>query len=91
MTQVGIGDSHRQPMEDELHLLVVVVCRLVKLQDMLVVLILVRLVEDAQDLVEPVVDLPMQAGYLDNDTVVRQTLHEGVGQPFRHQVAVVVE
>ena len=91
MTQIGIGNSHRQPMKDKLHVLVIRVCPLVKLQHMLVVLILVRLVENAQHLVEPVVYLSMQAGYLHNDAVVCQALHKGIGQPFRHKVAVVVE
>ena len=57
---------------------------------MLVLLVGLALVEHGEHLVEAVVDLAVQTGYLYDDAVVRQTAYERVGQTARHYVAVVV-
>ena len=90
MAHVGIGSSHRQPVEDTLHLAVVAVETVVETQQMLVRLVPVRLVEDAQHLVQAVVYLSVQTWYLHDDAVVRQAVDERVRQSFGDHLAVVV-
>ena len=50
----------------------------------------VCLVEDAQHLVEAVVNFPVQARNLHDDAVVRQALHKGVVDTLLHQIVIVV-
>ena len=49
-----------------------------------------RLIEDAEYLLQPVVYLAFQQGNLHDDAVVLETLHEGVGLGERHFIPVVV-
>ena len=91
MAHVSIGSSHRQPVQDVLHISIAAVCAIVDAEDMVVTLVLVRLVEDTQHHVQAIVDPAMQTGYLHNDAVVRQTVDEGIRKACRHHVAVVVE
>ena len=91
LTHVDVGGGSRQTVEDALHVAVALVVEsVVQIQRVLVFFVGPRLVEDAEHLVQPVVDLAVQARNLHDDTVVHQTLHERVGNALRHQTAVVV-
>ena len=72
------------------HLFIVGIALVVQSQCLIGVLADIGLVEDTQHLVKPVVDLSVQPGYLNNDTVVCQAFHKGVGQALRHLFAVVI-
>ena len=53
-------------------------------------MVLVCLVKNAQHHVEPVVDLSVQSGNLDNDAVMGQAFHKGVRQSLCYDILVVV-
>ena len=57
---------------------------------LLVLPVLTALVEDAEHLVQAVVDLSVQTGNLHDDTVVCQAVDKGIGQPPRNNVVVIV-
>ena len=83
---------HQQAVEYRLHVGIGrLEVLLIHVQEMLVVAAYVALVEDAQHLVQPVVYLPVQAWYLDDDAVVVQAVNELVGNSLRDGLLVVVE
>ena len=90
MAHLSIGGRRQQSTDDNLHLVVAVVCCLVDVQHLLGASGLVRLVEDAQYLVQTVVNLTVQEGYLHDDAVVGQTVDKRVGQSFGHLPVVIV-
>ncbi len=73
------------------HVGVVLVKRLVEADDLLVFAVALRLVEHAEHLVQPVVDLAMQQRNLHDDAVVYQAVDEGVLVSVGHLRAIVVE
>ena len=73
-----------------LHIIITSVESLIDVEHLLTVLILKRLVKDAQHLVKSVVYLTMQTRYLHDDAVVGQAVDEGIRNSFRHQTAIVV-
>ena len=90
MTHVGIGGGGSQTVQDALHLSIVSVYLLIQAQHMLVAMLLTCLVEDAQHLVEAVIDLTMQTRYLHDDARVCQTVNKRIGQTLYHLIPVVV-
>ena len=77
-------------MEDMLHVCITRICGIVNVENLLVVLVFSALVKNAQHPVELVVDLTVQTRYLNNNTVVSQTVDKGVGNPSGHNLLVVV-
>ena len=73
-----------------LHVLITGIEIILYPQFMLVVIVHAGLVENAQHLVQSVVDLPMQSWYLHDDTVMCQAVHERIGKSLGHRIAVVV-
>ena len=90
VTHICIGRSHCQTVKYALHVVVVGIDLFIQTEDMLIHFVLTSLVEDTQHHVQTVVDLSVQPRYLYDDAVVCQTLHEGIGQTFRHHVAIIV-
>ena len=72
------------------HLVIVEIQLLVKMQHMLIPPVHISLVKDAQNLLEPVVNLAVQPGNLYDDAVVGEAVYEWVWQPLGHQVVVIV-
>ena len=87
-----LGTHRRQTQAaDEVHHVgVILVQMLVQTDNLLTVGRTLRLVEYAKDLVQTVVYLPLQQGYLNDDAVVYQTVDEGVLLAVFHNVTVVV-
>ena len=79
-----------EPCDDALHLDVVRILRVVNFQDAEVFAVFLRLVENAQQPLQPVMDVSMQQGNLNDDTAVRQALHKGVRHAFGHGLVIVV-
>ena len=77
-------------MEDVAHVAIVGIERLVQTDHAGIAFFLLRLVEDTQHTVQPVVDAAMEAGNLHNDAVVGQALHKRIGHALRHLMAFVV-
>ena len=73
-----------------LHVGIVLIVGIVKLHKLLVVLLLVGLVKHAEDLVQPVVDLPVQEGDLHDDAVMHEAVDERVGKSLGHLAPLVV-
>ena len=90
VAHVSIRGRHGQPVDDALHVSIVFVHRVIDGQQAAVVLVAVRLVEDAQHPFEAVVDVSVQARNLDDDAVMCQAVHERVGQSLGDDVPVVV-
>ena len=90
MTHVGIRGCHGEAVQDALHFGIILIHGIVDCQQAAVVLVTVRLVEDAQHHVKAVVDVSVQTWYLDDDAVVVQAFHEWVRQSLGDDVAVVV-
>ena len=72
------------------HVAIVGIERLVQTDHAGIAFFLLRLVEDTQHTVQPVVDAAMKAGNLHNDAVVGQALHKRIGHALRHLMAFVV-
>ena len=60
------------------------------MEHLLVVVSCTGLVKDTEHFVQAVVDLTMQARYLDDDTIMSQTLNKSIGQSFAHFLVIVV-
>ena len=90
MTHVGIGGSHRQTMQDMLHVGIILIDSVVNAQDAFVILVTARLIKDAQHHVQTVVDMSVQTGNLYDDAVMCQAVDERIRQSPRHDVTVVV-
>ena len=79
-------------MEDGLHVAIGTVERLfVKRKIVLAVVAHASLVEDAQNLIQTVVNLAVKARYLNDDAVVVQTVDELVGNAAGYRLVLVVE
>ena len=89
-TELAVGGGGEETMQDVKHVGIALVATLVDVEHLAVESIHLGLVEEAQHLVEAVVDLTAQTGYLHDDAVVHQALHEGIGDALRHLVAVIV-
>ena len=87
---LAAGGSLRQTADDELHLRVVGIAGVVDVQDTVVLAVLLRLVEDAQQLFKPVVYTAVQQGNLYDDAAVGQALHKGVRHALGHEAVVIV-
>ena len=74
-----------------LHVGVAAVERIIEIEHLLVVAVLTRLVENAQNLVQSSVDLTVKTRYLYDDAVVRQAVNKGIRKPLRHKITIVVE
>ena len=91
LTHVGTHCSQTQAVQDVHHVGIVFVIVCVKTDNLLVSPIAFSLVENAQNLVQPVVYLAVKQRNLHDDTVVYQTVDERVGHAVLHFFAVVVE
>ena len=79
-------------MEDGLHLLVSTIeHRVLDGQVVMIVLVDAALVEDAEHLVQMIIDLAVQTGYLYKDAIVVQTVHKLVGDAFYDRFVLIVE
>ena len=77
-------------MQDRLHVLIILIAAFVEIQEMLTFRQMEGLVKHAQHLVQPIIDLPMQQWYLDDNTVVRQTVDKRIRYTFGNTLIVVV-
>ena len=77
-------------MKDGLHVVVVDIQAVIEMQEVFITSVGLCLVEHAQHLVKPVVDLPVQTRYLYDDAVVGQTVDKGIGESFGHPTLIVV-
>ena len=62
----------------------------VEVKHMLILGIDMRLIEDAQDFVQTIANLPVKAGYLHNDAVVSQTVDKGIRYALGDELLIVV-
>ena len=90
LTKLGIHGGHDEPVEDILHVGVVLIVGVVQLYQLPVVLLLVGLVEYAEHPVQPVVDLPVQKRNLDDNAFMDEAVDERVGESIGHLAALVV-
>ena len=90
MAQFGICCSSGKPSYDVEHVVIVGIFLFVDVDDMVVELVGSVLVEYAEHLFKPVVDMSVQTGYLYNDAVVYKALDKGVWQALGNFVPVVV-
>ena len=90
MAQFGICCSSGKPSYDVEHIVIVGIFLFVDIDDMVVELVGPVLVEYAEHLFKPVVDMSVQTGYLYNDAVVYKALDKGVWQALSNFVPVVV-
>ena len=77
-------------MNDAQHFVIVSIGRLVDIQYLLVMLILIRLVKDAQYLVKTVVYLAVKTRYLDDDAVMGKAVDKRIGKTLCHHFVVIV-
>ena len=78
-------------MQHVQHVVVVSILVLVYLEHLLRVALNLGLVEHAEYLLETIVHIAVQKRYLNDDTVMGETLHEWLFAAFLHDVAVIVE
>ena len=78
-------------MQHVQHVVVVGILVLVYLEHLLRVALNLGLVEHAEHLLETIVHIAVQKRYLNDDTVMGETLHEWLFAAFLHDVAVIVE
>ena len=90
LTDIGTHGSQTEPVENVHHVGIVLVIGSFEANNLLCSLVPFRLVEDAQHLVQLVVDFAVQQRYLHDDAVVYQTVDEGVGVAMLHFLAVIV-
>ena len=90
MPHVSISGRHRQTVQDTFHLSIITVSTVVNLQQAVVVLVPAGLVKDAQHHVKPVVYMTVQTRNLNNDAVMRQTVHKSVWKTLCHDVVIIV-
>ena len=89
LTQLCVASSHRQSLEDMLHVSITIIETVINVQHLAVLAFLVALVEDAQHLVQTALTTlatvcltckqATQEGYLYNDAIVCQTVNKRVG------------
>ena len=91
MAHIGISSCHRQTVKDAFHVCIIGISPVIYLQQAVIVHIPPRLVKDAQHHIQPIVDMTMQTGYLNNDAVVRQTVDKRIRQALCHNVVIVVK
>ena len=77
-------------MKDILHISIASIEVFIEFHHMLVVLLLIILVENAQHLIQTVVNLTMKQRNLHNDTTMYQTVYKWVRKTFRYLVAIVI-
>ena len=77
-------------MDDMQHIIVVGIETLVNNKRLLAVAFQIRLIKNAQHLLQTVVYLPMQAGDLHYDAVVRKALDKWMGKATGDQIVVIV-
>ena len=91
MAHVGIGSCHRQTMKNMLHVGISFINTVVDAQDAVVIYVPTRLIEDTQHHIETIVDMTVQTGNLDDNTIMRQTVDKGVWKAFSHDIAIIVK
>ena len=77
-------------MDDILHIVVTFIRLFVKSKDMRVILVSLGLVEDTQNLVQPIVYLPVKQRYLNYYAIVNKTLDEWIGHTLGNHIAIIV-
>ena len=74
-----------------LHLGIILVYFVINAQDTVIVLVTAGLIKDAQNHIKAVVDMTVQTGNLDDNTIMRQTVDKGVWKAFSHDIAIIVK
>ena len=74
-----------------LHLGIILIHLVVDAQDTFVIHVTVGLIKDAQNHIKAVVDMTVQTGNLDDNTIMRQTVDKGVWKAFSHDIAIIVK
>ena len=90
LTELGINRGHHKPMENVLHVSIILIVGFVKLHNLPVVFFLVGLVKHAEHLFQPVIDLSVQKRNLDNDAVMDEAVNKRVREALRHLMAFIV-
>ena len=90
MTYLCIRSRCHQTLHNAKHVCIAVISRLVNVQNLLVLYILPTLVEDAQHLLQAIIDLSMKKRNLNDNAVVGETVDKWIRQPFGNQMAIVV-
>ena len=90
LTKLCITGGHDEPMEDILHISVVLILCIVYLHDLSVVFLLEGLVKYTENFFQSVVDLSMQERYLHDDTFMDEAVDKRVGKSLCHFMPLIV-
>ena len=90
VSHLCIRSSGNQAVDNQHHIRVILILGFVNVHNLAVILVFERLVEHAQNFLQPVIDSAVQTRNLHNNAFMRQALNKRVGQSLRHHVTLVI-
>ena len=98
MAHIGICSGHCQSVQNVPHVVIASISGVINTQQTTVGGVSLCLIKDTQHHVKPVptpgfyrlTEVRMKSGYLNDDTIMCQAVHKGVGQALSHDVVIIV-